>query len=242
MASLRSSSPLPLGLCARESRSPSAAAWWDPHPAPSPANSPAWSHLPTRPVAGSQPRPGGAGFASERLYSHSGYPHLPPISLPPSRDPPSSHSDRAPYVSTRGRGHHLAATHRHCTYPCAGPGGSPGCHSDQGTGFRPRRAATSHRCERPHPPGSPPAGHKLSLPSLPGRDAGGAGTGRARRRCRSQFWPPHPCSAAPCGVSRQRPGTSRFAQPASSSSEGQAAAERGSEPSSGAESAAAWWG
>lgn len=59
---------------------------------------------------------------------------------------------------------------------------------------------------------------------------------------RSPLRPLHPCSAAPGGVSRQRPGTSRFAQRASLSSERQAAAEQGSEPSSGAERAAAQWG
>lgn len=89
---------------------------------------------PTHTLLGHPQRSERTVFASQRLYSQPGCPH--PLFSPqdPHPRPPSAVCpDRSPSVSERGQGHHLAATHHHCTYPCARPGGSPGCDSDGGT-------------------------------------------------------------------------------------------------------------
>lgn len=139
---------------------------------------------PTHTLLGHPQRSERTVFASQRLYSQPGCPH--PLFSPqdPHPRPPSAVCpDRSPSVSERGQGHHLAATHHHCTYPCARPGGSPGCNSDGGT----RVGAWGA-----HPAAPPPLGS-----SHPPRAPMGAGPGRQH----PALVPP----ALPCCSVRCRP-------------------------------------
>lgn len=117
---------------------------------------------------------------TEQWSLHRGFIPTPDIhtALPP-RLPPGETSGSSPcppravpigyspWVSKRGQGHHLAATHHHCTYPCARSGGCPGCHSCAGTGFGPWGAVTCHRSSCPQSPGTMSCGAHAVPPLTP---------------------------------------------------------------------------
>lgn len=165
------------------------------------------------------PTPGPTRGQTKQWSLHRGFIRTPDIraALPP-RLPPGKTSGSSPcppravligyspWVSKRGQGHHLVATHHHCTYPCARSAGCPGCDGSGGAGSGPWGAVTPHHSLCPQSPGTCPVGHTLSLPLAPWPGNPGipthSGVSEWQRMpavlLPPQLWPLHPCPAALC--------------------------------------------